>query len=151
MSDRQWCCYLLSESVILRDWKQHGIAHNSPPSPKKILQVARQGTYPYWASVFPLFLQIHNLQWSTPQLHLSTWNLARQNKMAVCCSALNITLIALTFCLHCVNNWVPSVLWRCWLGGRTFVLWLFHIFCSDAPIILPSVLWRCWLGGRKGM
>ena len=39
--------------------------------------------------------------------------------------------------------------WRC-REGELWVTWLVEIGIATL-VLLPSVLWRCWLGGRKGI
>ena len=57
-------------------------------------------------------------------------------------SATDIKLLYTTFALP-TNRLMPSASDR--------LLIMYSIFCNMLIFVLPSVVWRCWLGGRKGI
>ena len=44
-----------------------------------------------------------------------------------------------------------STLKNCEKSHRSVYIYSFHFFVIYTAYVVPSVLWRCWLGGRKGI
>jgi len=55
----------------------------------------------------------------------------------------------LTDWLFCLFDWLID--WLIDRSTDWLIDWLIYNWFTDWLIDLPSVLWRCWLGGRKGI